>query len=51
MWPMFQMCFSADQKPSASSPCQTSAIHVGRTYSPFSFLSLSQDWIVPDGFL
>ena len=32
----------ADQKPSASSPCQTSAIRVGHTYSFFSFLSLSR---------
>ena len=31
-----------DQKPFASSPFQTSAIHVGHTYSFFSFLSLSR---------
>ena len=41
----------ADQKPSESSPFQTSAIHVGHTYSLFSFLSLSQDWTAPDGVL
>ena len=32
----------ADQKPSASSPFQTWAIHVWHTYSFFSFLSLSR---------
>jgi hypothetical protein len=41
----------ADQKPSASSSFQTSAIHVGHMYSFFSFLSLSQDWTAPDGVL
>ena len=41
----------ADQKPSASSPFQATAIHVGHTYSFFSFLSLSQDWTTPDGVL
>ena len=40
-----------DQKPFASSPFQTSAIHVGHTYSFFSFLSLSKDWTGPDGVL
>ena len=41
----------ADQKPSASSPFQAQAIHVGHTYSFFSFLSLSQGWTAPDGVL
>jgi hypothetical protein len=41
----------ADQKPSASSPCYISAIHVGHTYSFLSLLSLSKDWTVPDGVL